>query len=82
MSSFVRFSTPTFAAFAWAALKLTCGSGLAALVRVFFFTAANEARSATPSVSKPAVAPRSLHRWTPHTGPQVEARRALGKAQQ
>ena len=27
MSSFVRFSTPTFAAFAWAALKLTCGLG-------------------------------------------------------
>jgi hypothetical protein len=43
MSSFVRFSTPTFAAFARAALNLASGSGLAALVAVvwvFFFAAA------------------------------------------
>jgi hypothetical protein len=39
MSSFVRFSTPTFAAFAWAALNLASGSDLAVLVRVFVFTA-------------------------------------------
>src|SRR6478672_3760781 len=40
MSSFERFSTPTFAAFAWAALNLASGSGLAASVRVLPFTAA------------------------------------------
>ena len=39
MSSFVRFSTPTFAAFSWAALNLASGSDLAVLVRVFFTAA-------------------------------------------
>ena len=64
MSSLVRFSTPTFAAFAWAPLNLACESCLTALVRTPPLTAARRGKRATPCGRPPAAASRTEHRWT------------------